>query len=87
MPNVTFYTSDTSLCSNFRKMSYKQRLCHLAKEITMHGRFGHWFLFLPLSSSLSPSLPLLPSILPVPVVSSQQAIKNLYLSETQQFGR
>lgn len=29
---MTFYTSDTSLCSNFRKMSYKQRLCHLAKK-------------------------------------------------------
>lgn len=49
----------------------------------MHGRFGHCFL----SLFFSFPLPFLPPILPVPVVSSQQAIKNLYLSETQQFGR
>lgn len=82
MPNVTFYISDSSRCSDFREMSYKQRFCHLPKEITMRGRFGHCFLFF-----LSFPLPLLPPILPVLVVSSQQAIKNLYLSETQQFGR
>lgn len=46
MPNVTFYISDSSCCSNFRKMSYKQRFCHLPKEITMRGRFGHCFLSL-----------------------------------------
>lgn len=43
MPNVTFYISDSSRCSNFQEMSYKQRFCHLPKEITMRGRFGHCF--------------------------------------------
>ena len=53
MPNVTFYISDSSRCSNFREMSYKQRFCHLPKEITMRGRFGHCFLSLSLSFFLS----------------------------------
>lgn len=54
MPNVTFYISDSSRCSNSREMSYKQRFCHLPKEITMCGRFGHFFLFLSPSPSFAP---------------------------------
>lgn len=55
MPNVTFYISDSSCCSNFREMSYKQRFCHLPKKITMRGRFGHCFLLLSLFLFPSPS--------------------------------
>lgn len=55
MPNVTFYISDSSHCSNSTEMSYKQRFCHLPKEITICGRFGHCFLFLSFPFPFSPS--------------------------------
>lgn len=50
---MTFYILDSSCCSNFRQMSYKQRFCHSPKEITMRGRFGHCCLSFPFSLLLS----------------------------------
>ena len=50
-------------------------------EMSYKQRFCH----LPMELLCMAGWPLL--FLAVPVVSSQQAIKNLYLSETQQFGR
>ena len=69
--------------------------CHINKDFVIYqlkllcmAGLAIACLSLRLSFSLSPPHPpRAPLSLPVLVVSSQQAIKNLYLSETQQFGR